>query len=294
MTRRNFMVGASAALFLLPFGVAFPVAESRASTDFAAAIRRIEGEVGGRLGVAALDLKSRMRLAYRPDELFPLCSTFKLLVAAAVLARVDQGHEQLSRPVPIGAARLLPNSPITARHAGGHLTLAELCEAAITVSDNLAGNLLLEAVDGPAGLTRYLRSIGDPVSRLDRWEVELNESLPGDLRDTTSPAAMLADLQRLLVGEALSPSSRSQLTAWLKASRTGDTRLRVGLPAGWAFGDKTGTGERGSTNDVAIAWPPGRPPLLIAAYLTGTIAAADRRNAALAAVAKAVVEHLPA
>ena len=294
MTRRNFMVGAGAALFLLPLRSAFPSAGSPASADFAAAIGRIEGEVGGRLGVAALDLKSNTRLAYRPDELFPLCSTFKLLVAAAVLAQVDQGREQLSRMVSIEAARLLPNSPTTARHAGGQLSLAELCEAAITLSDNLAGNLLLEAVDGPAGLTRYLRSIGDSVSRLDRWELDLNESLPGDPRDTTSPAAMLADLKVLLVADALSPSSRHQLNAWLKANRTGGSRLRAGLPDGWEVGDKTGTGERGSTNDVAIAWPPDRPPLLLVAYLTGTTAPADRRNAALAAVARVVMEHLPA
>lgn len=293
MTRRNFMVGAGATLFLLPLGGTLSSASSPASSDFAAAIGRIEGGVGGRLGVAALDLKSNTRLAYRPDELFPLCSTFKLLVAAAVLARVDQGREQLARMVSIEAARLLPNSPTTARHAGGQLTLAELCEAAITRSDNLAGNLLLEAVDGPAGLTRYLRSIGDSVSRLDRWELELNESLPGDPRDTTSPAAMLADLKALLVADALSPFSRSQLNVWLKANRTGGSRLHAGLPAGWDVGDKTGTGERGSTNDVAIAWPPARPPLLIAAYLTDSAAPVERREAALAAVAKAVVASLP-
>lgn len=293
MTRRKFMVGAGAALSFLALGTGRSGARPRVHPDFGKAIERIEAEVGGRLGVAALDITTTMRLAYRDDELFPLCSTFKLLAAAAVLARVDQGRAQLSRAVAIKASDLLPNSPVTGKHVGGHLTLAELCEAAITVSDNLAGNLLLEALDGPDGLTRYLRSIGDPVSRLDRWETELNESLPGDPRDTTSPAAMLADLEALLVGDALSPASRSQLHAWLKANKTGGTRLRAGLPQAWVLGDKTGTGERGSTNDVGIAWPPGRRPILIAAYLTGSAAPINRRNDALAGAARVIAASLP-
>lgn len=292
MTRRKFMIGAGAAALFFPLATARGASQPAAQADFAETLAMIETEAGGRLGVAALDLTSNRRLAYRPGELFPLCSTFKLLAAAAVLARVDLGRERLARAIPIEAARLLPNSPTTGKHAGGHLTLAELCEAAITLSDNLAGNLLLEAVDGPAGLTRYLRSIGDRVSRLDRWETELNESLPGDPRDTTSPAAMLADLQALLVGDVLSPSSRSQLITWLLANKTGGTRLRAGLPAAWQVGDKTGAGERGSTNDVGIVFPPGRAPLLIAAYLTATSAPVDRRNAALAAAARAVAERL--
>ena len=167
MTRRNFMVGASAALFLLPFGVAFPVAESRASTDFAAAIRRIEGEVGGRLGVAALDLKSRMRLAYRPDELFPLCSTFKVLAAGAILARADTGLERLDRRIVFGPEAIVPASPVTGGRTGGTgMSLADLCEAAITRSDNTAGNLLLAALGGPAGLRAFTCSLGDKVTRL--------------------------------------------------------------------------------------------------------------------------------
>lgn len=293
MTRRNFMIGAGAALFFLPLGLMRSAAKPVGAEAFAQTLAQIEREARGRLGVAALDLKLGLRLAYRGEEIFPLCSTFKLLAAAAVLARVDQGREQLSRAVPIKAGALLPNSPATGKHAGGEMTLAALCEAAITLSDNLAGNLLLEALDGPAGLTRYLRSIGDPTTRLDRWELELNESLPGDVRDTTSPAAMLATLKALLVGDALSPSSRAQLGAWLKANRTGGTRLRAGLPSDWVIGDKTGSGERGSTNDVGIAWPPGRPPILIAAYLTASTAPLNRRNAALADAARAVAANLP-
>ena len=158
----------------------------------------------------------------------------------------------------------------------------------MTLSDNTAGNLLLASMGGPAGLTAFLRSLGDAVTRLDRIEPGLNEAIPGDPRDTTTPAAMLANLQALALGSALSAGSREQLVGWLLGNRTGDTRLRAGLPDGWRSGDKTGSGERGTTNDVGILWPPGRAPVLVAAYLTGTPAAAEQRNATIAAVGQAV------
>jgi beta-lactamase class A len=185
------------------------------------------------------------------------------------------------------------NSAITKDRAGGEgMTLGELCEAAMIVSDNTAGNLLLAALGGPAGLTAYARSLGDTVTRLDRIEPELNEAIPGDPRDTTSPAAMLADLRTLVLGDALSASSRELLTQWLIGNKTGDTRLRAGLPKGWRVGDKTGAGEHGTTNDVGIIWPPGRAPVLVAIYLTGTPQGGDQRNATLAAVGRAVAAAL--
>ena len=158
----------------------------------------------------------------------------------------------------------------------------------MTVSDNTAGNLLLAALDGPEGLTAYARSLGDTVTRLDRIEPELNEALPGDARDTTSPNAMLADLRTLVLGEALSADSRELLTRWLIGNKTGNTRLRAGLPKGWRVGDKTGSGERGTTNDVGIIWPPGRAGVLVAIYLTGAPQTGEQRNATLAAVGRAV------
>jgi beta-lactamase class A len=160
------------------------------------------------------------------------------------------------------------------------------------MSDNTAGNLLLASFGGPAGLTAYARSLGDAVTRLDRIEPDLNEALPGDPRDTTSPVAMLTNLQSLVLGNVLSAVSKERLTGWLVGNKTGDARLRAGLPKDWRVGDKTGSGERGTTNDVGIVWPPGRAPVIIAIYLTGTPAAAEQRNATLAAVGRAVVAAL--
>jgi beta-lactamase class A len=162
----------------------------------------------------------------------------------------------------------------------------------MVVSDNTAGNLILDALGGPAGVTTYARTLGDQVTRLDRIEPELNEALPDDPRDTTTPAAMLANLRTLVLGDALAPPSKQRLTGWLLGNKTGDTRLRAGLPRDWRVGDKTGAGERGTNNDVGVLWPPNRPPLIVAAYLTGTSAPAAQRNATLAAVASAVAAGL--
>lgn len=253
--------------------------------DFA----RLEARAGGRLGVAVLDTGSGSRAGHRAGERFPLCSTFKLLAAAAVLARVDAGQERLDRRVVFGAEALVPYSPWIERQVGPPgMTLEAICEAAMVVSDNTAGNLLLDVLGGPEGLTASLRALGDPVTRLDRREPALNEALPGDPRDTTTPDAMLGRLRALVLGDALAPPSRALLTGWLLGNRTGDTRLRAGVSADWRVGEKTGTGQRGSTNDVGVLWPPGRAPILVAAYLTGSPAPAEDRNATVAAVARLV------
>jgi beta-lactamase class A len=250
---------------------------------------RLEGKSGGRLGVAVLDTGTGMRAGHRQEERFPMCSTFKLLAAAAVLDRVDAGKESLDRRIRFEAADILSNAPITKDHIGGDgMTIAELCAAAITLSDNTAANLLLASFGGPGGLTAYVRKLGDSTTRLDRNEPSLNTAVPGDPRDTTTPSAMLSTLQALTLGQALSVSSRERLIGWLVANKTGDARLRAGLPKTWRVGDKTGAGAHGTTNDVAIAWPPGRAPLLICTYLTGSSANDDGRNAILAAVALAV------
>jgi beta-lactamase class A len=218
-----------------------------------------------------------------------MCSTFKWIASALVLHRVDTGLEQLSRRVHYRADELVPNSPITSAHIGDEgMTMAELCEAAITVSDNGAGNQLLKSFGGPAALTRYVRSLGDPMSRFDRTEPTLNQSLPGDLRDTTTPRAMCATLRAAALGDALSADSRAQLVGWMQASKTGGERLRAGVPQTWRVADKTGTGERGSTNDVAVMWPPDHAPLVVVAFLTQCNAPAAKRNAALANVARAI------
>ena len=261
-------------------------AQDRAA-DFEKKLAQLEQRHGGRLGVAILDTSKAKPLAYRGDERFPLCSTFKVLAAAYVLARVDRKEESLDRRVMYAKKDLATYSPTTEKHADADgMTIAEICEAAITLSDNTAGNLMLASFGGPEGLTKYLRSMGDNVTRLDRWETELNEAAPGDPRDTTSPLAMLETLRKLLVVDALSASSREQLIAWMVDCKTGDKRLRAGVPPGWRVGDKTGTGEHNATNDVAIIWPPNRAPVLVTAYYVDANASGDDRSAVIAEIGR--------
>jgi len=285
ITRRQLATGATAALLLSGFRPARAGTASAAlQRDFAS----IETKSGGRLGVAMLDTGSGLTANLRGDERFPMCSTFKLLAAAAILARVDAGEETLDRRIAITRDDIVEYAPETEKHVGGTLSLAAICKAAITLSDNTAGNLMLAALGGPQAVTVYARSLGDTVTRLDRTEPTLNTVAPDDPRDTTTPVAMLGDLRALLVGDALSESSRDQLTAWLIASKTGGARLRAGLPQDWRAGDKTGSCNAGTANDVAIVWPPGKTPILIAAYLTSAKTDRDAQNAALAAVARTV------
>ena len=253
----------------------------------------IEAESGGRLGVAVLDTATGQVDGHRLDERFPMCSTFKWLAASLALQRVDTGIERLDRRIVVRREVLLSNSPVTEKHVGGDgMSIAELCEAAVLVSDNAAANLLLASFGGPAAITRHARALGDTKTRLDRTEPALNEARPGDPRDTTTPHAMAIALRSALLGTALSDASRARLVQWMEAVRTGVDRLRAGVPPGWRVADKTGTGARGSTNDVAVIWPPQRAPLVVTAYLTDSKADAARRNAALAAVAKEAVARL--
>jgi len=233
-----------------------------------AAFARIEQTDGGRLGVAVLDTATGEWAGYRADERFPMCSTFKFLLVSAVLQRVDRRQESLDRAVAIPAKPLVFHSPVTELQAGGTMAVAELCHAALTQSDNTAANLLLETIGGPAGVTAFARAIGDTVTRLDRTETALNESLVGDPRDTTSPRAMAGDLKSVLLGSVLAPASRDQLTRWMEANLTGLERLRARLPADWRAADKTGSNGEHTSNDIAVLWPVGRPPIIIAVYIT--------------------------
>jgi beta-lactamase class A len=272
-------------LFILRSGCALACAAAAgpvpARADAVAQIAALEAHLGGRIGVAAIDTGGGARISYRGDERFALCSTFKWLLAAAVLAREDQSPGTLGQRLAYGPQDLLPHSPVTGAHlAEGSLSVSELTQATVETSDNAAANLLLKFLGGPASLTRYMRSIGDRTTRLDRTETSLNENLRGDPCDTTTPNAMRAMMRSVLIGNALSGASRETLLTWLKASQTGFARLRAGLPQGWLAGDKTGTGNHAAVNDVAIAWPPARAPILIAAYLTESLAPADALDAA--------------
>ncbi|RKT22765.1 beta-lactamase class A [Paraburkholderia sp. RAU2J] len=260
-------------------------------------LARIEAASGGRLGVSIVDTTTSLHAGLRADERFPMCSTFKLLAAGAVLTRVDLGQEDLQRRVVFSASDLVPNSPGTSRHTreltgDAGMSIGELCKAALTLSDNTAANLLLASFGGPAAVTAFARSLGDGITRLDRIEPALNEAIPGDPRDTTTPNAMLGNLRELVLGEHLSAASRTQLLAWLVANQTGGSRLRAKLPEDWGVGDKTGTGERGTANDIAILWPPGRGPVLVTVYLTEADGDAARSNAAIANVGALVAESI--
>ncbi|PPQ42695.1 class A beta-lactamase [Rhodopseudomonas palustris] len=286
--RRELMKAATGLAGLGLFGSSAALAAD-ALADMCA---RLEAGSGGRLGVCVLDTASGRMIGHRLDERFPMCSTFKALAAGLVLARVDRKQENLDRRVSYAKSDLVTYSPATEKHVEDGMTIAELCEAAITLSDNTAANLLLASFGGPAGLTAFARSLGDETTRLDRIETELNEALPGDPRDTTSPRAMAQDLRALTLGDALSPASRAQLITWLKANTTGGTRLRAGVPPGWTVGDKTGTGGRGTANDIAVLWPPQRAPLIVTVYLTGATVSRDQQNKIIADVGAAVADAM--
>ena len=288
-TRRTFLIGTTT---LLGTGISAPQVFAGPLENLKDRISRIEAKVKGRLGVAVLDTGTGRSFGYRENERFPMCSTFKLMAAAAILKRVEQKQETLERRVHFTKSDLVTYSPVTEKHIESGMTVAELCEAAITLSDNTAGNLMLAMLGGPSGVTAFARALGDPLTRLDRTEPTLNEAVPGDVRDTTTPAAMAENLQKLIFGHALAKASSAQLQAWLLANKTGDARLRARLPSGWRVGDKTGSGERGSTNDIGILWPPDSAPIIVAAYLTETAAPADKRNAALAEVGDAAATDL--
>jgi beta-lactamase class A len=279
-SRRNFIAGGAGILVLCAAHAGERV-RSSASPRFA----QIEAQIGGRVGVCAIDTGSGARLSHRGDARFAMCSTFKWVLAAAVLAQHDRSGGILEQRLSFGAQDLLAHSPVTEQHLGeGALSIAALCRAVVETSDNTAANTLLKFIGGPASLTRYLRSIGDHTTRLDRTELSLNSNLPGDPRDTTTPDAMIGTMKTVLLGDALSPASREFLLTWLKNCQTGLQRLRAGLPPTWTAGDKTGTGERGATNDVAIIWPPERQPILIAAYLSDSQASVEALDAAHARI----------
>lgn len=285
MTRRSALVSFAAATVSPRALLAAP------ADDLAAEFAKIEVKSKGRLGVAVL-LPSGKRVQHRGEERFPMCSTVKFLAAALVLTRVDAGREHLDRAVSFSKSDLVTYSPETQKHAGSSMTTAELCKAALTLSDNTAANLLLASFGGPPAVTSFARSIGDPMTRLDRNETTLNEATPGDPRDTTTPNAMLRNLQKILVGDALKPGSRKQLTDWMLANTTGKAKFVAGLPSGWNVADKTGSGEHGSNNDIGVLYPPAGKPVLIASYLTETEIANDDRNAIHADVARAIAARL--
>lgn len=278
LSRRRLLTGVPAGMLLLILPTDKASAGGVGGAAWRAELRELERVYAGRIGAFAVDTGTGATVSHRADERFPLLSTFKVLAAAAILHRARR-HDPglLERLIRWTEADLVPYSPITSLHVADGLTVAELCWAAIAHSDNTAGNLLIKQIGGPEGLTRYARRLGDARTRLDRWETELNDWAPDDPRDTTTPAAMGRNLQRLTLGDALDTPDRLRLVGWLRESVTGGARIRAGLPADWDIGDKTGTGPTyGAANDIAFAQPPTGAPLIISIYTNRS--APDRPN----------------
>lgn len=265
-------------------------AESR-RRGIEARLEALETRSGGRLGVAVLDTATGQLSGNRLDERFAMCSTFKALAVAFTLARVDRGDERLERRILFTEQDLVMPFKATRPHLAEGMTIEQLCEAAVVVSDSTAANLLLTSFGGPAALTTYLRSLGDPVTRLDRTELDLNVVRPGETHDTTSPRAMAGTLRQVILGDALAPAPRERLTSWMTESRDAAARrLRVGLPDGWRIANKPGTWDGISTNDIGVMFPPGRAPIVVAAYLGEAPGSTGDQEAILADVARIVAE----
>ena len=274
-TRRT-LLGTAAATAL---GLMFAGKALAADDDFAA----LEKRSGGRLGVAALDKATGARLTHREGERFAMCSTFKMMAAAAVLAAVDKGELSLDKTIPYGKADLLDYAPVAKEHvAEGALSLEALCRAAITVSDNTAANLILREIGGPAGWTAYARALGDATSRLDRDEPSLNTADEGDPRDTTTPEAMMGNLDVLFLGDALSDASRQTLEDWMLAGTVTGPLIKAGVPKTWQVADKSGGGGNATRNDIGILYRPEKAPILASIYFTGSKLDMAGRNKVIA------------
>nr|WP_203605374.1 class A beta-lactamase [Streptomyces sp. SID8014] len=291
--------GAALAAATLVPGTAHASSAGRGHGAASDAVRRLAGlerASGARLGVYAYDSGSGRTVAYRADELFPMCSVFKTLSSAAVLRDLDRDGEFLSRRIfytakDVERAGGAPETGKEENLANG-MTVEELCEVSITASDNCAANLVLRELGGPTAVTRFARSLGDRVTRLDRWEPELNSAEPGRVTDTTSPRAITGTYGRLVLGDALNPRDRRLLTGWLLANTTSGGRFRAGLPKEWTLGDKTGAGRHGTNNDAGVTWPPGRSPIVLTVLTTQPEEDAVRDDGLVADAARVLAETL--
>lgn len=270
--------------------VLFASSHAMAQDDpITAELARIEQALDARIGFAAHNLATGQRWEVNADERFAMSSTFKTLACGALLEQVDEGQLALETEVSFEEFDLVTYSPVTEQYAGHQpMTLFELCDATMTTSDNTAANLVLQALGGPEAVTAFARSMDDPITRLDRYETELNEATPGDERDTTTPNAMLATLEKLVLGDVLADESRQQLEAWMKGNAVADGLFRAAMPFDWVIADRTGAGGYGSRSITAIIWPPEQPPTVAVFYITDTEASFEERNAAIASLGEVV------
>lgn len=266
ITRRQALLGAFAAgtVALVGCGETSAPPQARAHNTIDDDVATLEQRYGARIGLWASDLTSGAIASYRPRESFAMCSTFKPYAVAVALQFASRGWLNLDDAVPVSAADIVVNSPVLSTLIGGSITLSQACDAALTRSDNTAGNILLRAIGGPPAITAFARSVGDARTQLDRWEPDLNEALPGDLRDTTTPESLAAGYRAILTGDTLEQPHRERLVGWMRATRTSDERFRAGLPQGWSSADKTGAGYYGSTNDAGLLFGPSGQQILVA------------------------------
>jgi beta-lactamase class A len=260
------------------------------------ALTAYERETGGKVGLYAENLVTGAKVAWRAEERIVMCSTFKASLAAFVLARIDQGTDHLESMIAYEPGDLLEYAPAAkqklARNAKASMSVADMCAAMVELSDNTCANLLLARVGGPPALTAFWRSTGDTVTRLDHNEPELNYSPPGNPNDTTTPLAMAGNLRRFVLGEVLSPDSRQRLIGWMVNCKTGDNRLRAGLPKDWKIADKTGNSGKDAAGDIAVAWPKPERPVLIAAYVQGGSPSGPQFTALFSEIGRMVGERL--
>ncbi|PKV89699.1 class A beta-lactamase [Streptomyces sp. TLI_146] len=298
---RRAALGGVALLAVLPL-VACTQAESRAASPTpptgttrphtnakppVADFKELERKYGARLGVYAVNTGDGREVGYRDGERFAYASTFKALAAGAVLRKYSL--KGMTKVVKYSKDDLVTNSPVTEKHVDTGMTLGELGDAAVRYSDNTAGNLLFDALGGPKGLESALRQTGDAVTRVERREPDLNQWAPGTLRDTSTPRALAQDLRAFVVGDRLGTAERAQLTRWLRTNTTGDALIRAGVPKGWTVGDKTGAGGvYGIRNDIAVVWPPGAAPIVMAILTNRGTKDADFDNKLIADAAAVV------
>lgn len=294
VTRRQALAWAAAAPFLLtrPVLAATDAALSAGGRPDDAGFETLEQAHDRRLGVYAIDTGSGREVAYRADERFPFCSTFKAVLAGAVLARDARQPGVLDRRISYTKHDLASYSPITQKHAGDSMRVADLCAATLQYSDNTAANLLLHLLGGPPALTAFAHSAGNPSFRLDRFETALNSAIPGDLRDTSTPSDMGKLLRNLMLGDALPASAQARLRDWMLGNKTGDRRIRAAAPAGWKVADKTGTGDYASASDIGVIWPTGRQPIVLAIYTTARDNRARADEDLIAAAARVAISRL--
>ncbi len=280
-----------AATLALGLSLATSAVAQDAEDRLAETIHRVEDRLDARTGVMVRDTGSDWTWAYRAEERFLMNSTVKPVICGAVLAEVDGGALTLDEVLPIRDENLLSYAPVTETRVGESMSIGDLCLATLDMSDNTAANLLMDRLGGPQEVTAFLRDIGDPVTRLDRREPELNTFAPGDPRDTTTPAAMLDTLQAMLLGDALTPASRAQLAEWMSRGGVTGALLRAEAPADWEIADKSGGGDQ-TRNIVAMVTPRDHAPWLVAIYLSDADVDFVTRNAALQEIGAAVMAVL--